>query len=347
MRIPGTSGPDTRHGTIDNDEIYGFGGDDHLYGGDGVDSIFGGDDNDHLYGEGNTDYLWGDDGSDYLYGGGGNYYDFLDGGNGDDHLYGGGGGDQLYGGDGNDWLHGGDGADSLDGGDGVDSIFGDTAAYGDSDAAVLVSLVTGRGFGGDAEGDTLVNIENLSGSTGFGDWLIGDDHNNVLSGLGGDDTLWGYGGSDRLEGGQGNDTLNGGGNGVFLDEWGLFVWNFDELSGGPGADKFVFSSIDDIGNSTIAAHPADRITDFNPAEGDQINLHPIDADDRPEAPGNQDFSTDLVPEGVAFTRPGQISWQHVGGETWITLNTDADSFAEATIHVHGSYTPDPLSWFVF
>ena len=122
------------------------------------------------------------------------------------------------------------------------------------------------------------------------------------------------------------------------------------------ADKFVFSSIDDIGNTTIVGRAADLITDFSPrvdnglvdlsADGDQINLHPIDADERPSAPGNQDFSRDLIPEGEAFTAPGQIGWLHQGGETWITLNTDADLAADATIRIFGSHMPD-ASWFIF
>jgi hypothetical protein len=82
------------------------------------------------------------------------------------------------------------------------------------------------------------------------------------------------------------------------------------------------------------------------ADGDQINLHPIDADERPSAPGKQDFSRDLIPEGEAFTAPGQISWLHQGGETWITLNTDADLAADATISISGSHMPD-ASWFIF
>jgi Ca2+-binding RTX toxin-like protein len=331
MRIPGTSGPDMRHGTIDNDEIYGYGGDDTLYGEQGADWLWGGGDNDHLYGGVGDDYLWGEDGTDWLFGEGDN-----------DHLYGGDGRDYLHGMDGTDWLRGGDDPDLLDGGGGFD-----TAAYGDSDAAVLVNLMTGRGFGGDAEGDTLYQIENLSGSW-YGDWLIGDDNGNVLSGLGGGDTLWGSGGSDHLNGDDGADTLNGGGN-TFTYPSGVEVVQGDVLTGGPGADKFVFSSIDDIGNlDPVHSFPGlvDLITDFSRAEGDQINLHAIDADDRPETPGNQDFSTDLVPEGVAFTTPGQISWLHDGGETWITLNTDLDSSAEATIRMTGSYTPD-ASWFVF
>ena len=59
---------------------------------------------------------------------------------------------------GNDTLIG--GADTLDGGDGTD-----TASYEGSSAAVTVSLVAGAtNTGGDAEGDTLSNIENLTGS---------------------------------------------------------------------------------------------------------------------------------------------------------------------------------------
>ncbi len=147
-------------------------------------------------------------------------------------------------------------------------------------------------------------------------------------------------------------TLDGGGN-IGVVEFGYYT---DVLRGGLGADKSVFSSIDDIGNSTIVGHAADLITDFSPrvdnglvdlsADGDQINLHPIDADERPSAPGNQDFSRDLIPEGEAFTAPGQISWLHQGGETWITLNTDADLAADATIRISGSHMPD-ASWFIF
>ena len=47
-------------------------------------------------------------------------------------------------------LTGGAGADTLDGGGGVD-----TASYATSAAGVTVSLTTGTGSGGDAEGDTL------------------------------------------------------------------------------------------------------------------------------------------------------------------------------------------------
>jgi hypothetical protein len=82
-------------------------------------------------------------------------------------MFGFGGADDLFGGGGNDFLTGGLGADHLDGGEGID-----TARYDDSTAGVLVSLATGRGFGGTAEGDVLVSIEDLVGSA-HGDILIG------------------------------------------------------------------------------------------------------------------------------------------------------------------------------
>ena len=79
--------------------------------------------------------------------------------------------------DGDDRLVGGGGADCLNGGTGTD-----TANYSDSAGGVTVSLVTGQGFGGTAEGDTLTSIENLTGSA-HDDFLIGNDGDNVLTGL--------------------------------------------------------------------------------------------------------------------------------------------------------------------
>src|SRR6185437_2826190 len=73
-------------------------------------------------------------------------------------------------------LTGGAGADTLDGGDG-----NDTASYASSPFGVTVSLATGTGSGGDAQGDTLSNIENLTGSK-FNDTLEGNAGNNVLAG---------------------------------------------------------------------------------------------------------------------------------------------------------------------
>jgi serralysin len=120
-------------------------------------------------------------------------------------------GDKIYGLGGNDVLKGGGGADKLIGGDGTD-----TAAYGDSQEGVQVSLDVGKGSGGTASGDTLSEIENLSGSS-YDDTLQGDENANALYGEGGNDVLKGGGGADKLFGGAGNDTLYSDAIGDFLD----------------------------------------------------------------------------------------------------------------------------------
>ena len=114
------------------------------------------------------------------------------------------GDDRISGGAGKDTLIGGAGADALDGGADVD-----VADYGSSFAGVAVDLRSGTGFGGHAEGDTLVNIEAVNGSR-HDDRLRGDDEVNRLNGGAGDDNISAGGGRDTLIGGAGADQLNGG-----------------------------------------------------------------------------------------------------------------------------------------
>src|SRR5262249_40390134 len=83
----------------------------------------------------------------------------------------------LIGLDGRDGLEGRGGNDVLDGGNGID-----VAVYQHSATAVEVSLWQGIGVGGDAQGDTLISIENVFGSP-FDDLLIGDDGPNELDGF--------------------------------------------------------------------------------------------------------------------------------------------------------------------
>src|SRR5262249_1879697 len=141
---------------------------------------------------------------------------FLDatGGTGNDTIIGGGGADMLDGGAGNDSLSGGAGLNLLHGGAGADTIVGgagiDTADYSGSAAAVTINLnlLTGQVSGGDASGDRLSGIENITGSAGK-DMITGNSANNYLDGAGGADTLIGGAGNDSLEGGSG-DSLDGG-----------------------------------------------------------------------------------------------------------------------------------------
>ena len=235
----GTDNADILKGTSghwpDGDAIWGYGGDDEIYGGDGWDYLTGGAGADYLDGGGafdqaiyadspvgvmvflspglgfggtaegdvlvNIENVSGSEYDDVLSGDGGR--NELYGRNGNDTLKGGGGYDRLAGDAGNDILMGGADGDYLHGGSGFD-----TASYEGSSTGVVVSLITDSAAYGDAQGDTLDSIENLTGSR-HADNLIGDNGANVLNGLGGDDTLKGYGGADTLNGGDGNDISTG------------------------------------------------------------------------------------------------------------------------------------------
>ena len=123
-----------------------------------------------------------------------------------DTLYGTSGADSIFGFNGNDTLKGGGGADRLDGGSGYDTIF-----YTNSNVGVSVNLATRRGFGGTAEGDTYVSIENVYASSFNEHGHRRQRQQPGSTGSTGADVLKGGGGYDYLEGGTGDDILKGGG----------------------------------------------------------------------------------------------------------------------------------------
>ena len=221
-----TFGDDVIWGYGGNDLIFGLAGDDYFLGGTGADALHGGTGSDTAgyytstagimaslsYGvgvggdaEGDTYFgienLEGSNYADALVGNDGN--NWLGGGFGDDLLDGRDGDDILYAGPGNDTLKGGGGADWLGGLEGID-----TASYYESPEGVIVLLGLG-GAGGDAEGDTFQDIENLTGSV-YADILWGDDGVNKLMGMDGADVLRGLDGNDTLDGGASADTMEGG-----------------------------------------------------------------------------------------------------------------------------------------
>jgi Ca2+-binding RTX toxin-like protein len=158
-----------------------------------------------------ADTISGDSNANQIHGGDGN--DTLSGGGGDDTILGEAGNDTLIGGAGADTLQGGDGADTLRGGAGADTIQGgdgafDTATYDTSASGVAIDLQNQTATGGDAEGDVLSTIENVTGSA-FDDTLYGDGARNVLTGGAGNDFLDGRGEGDTLHGGDGDDFLIG------------------------------------------------------------------------------------------------------------------------------------------
>ncbi len=135
----------------------------------------------------------------------------------------------LNGGTGDDVLRGWTGGDVLNGGAGID-----TATYAGSNAGVAIDLATGAAALGHAQGDALVSIENLIGSS-FGDSFRGSDGANRLEGRDGNDVIDAGAGKDVLIGGNGTDLLTGGtGDDTLKGDAGN-----DVLSGGDGRDLLV------------------------------------------------------------------------------------------------------------
>ena len=246
--VTGSDYEDVIRGDNGANHLAGGAGDDRLHGGAGADRLDGGEGTDLIeywssdagvivnlkegtaaggHAEGDVivdiERVWGS-----------RYRDILVGDDGDNLLDGHHGEDDLQGEGGDDWMIGSPGADKLDGGEGSDVV-----SYWHSYTGVNVNLEDGTGEGGYAEGDVIVNIERIEGSS-HGDILTGDDDHNYIYGLAG---------PDRIIGGAGNDRLHGN------------AYNLGEEDRKGSVDVFVF----DVG------HGNDSIYDFVDNE-DKIDL---------------------------------------------------------------------------
>ena len=290
-RIFGSNLADQLTGDDGDNLIEGNGGADTLEGGEGVDSLSYNSSPDGVTINLATETAAGGDAEGDLISG----FEKVIGSKFADNLTGDDSPNYLQGKDGNDRLNGKGGADILMGGEGIDTI-----TYIFSESGVTINLATETAAGGDAEGDSFSSIERIFGSN-FADYLIGDDGDNWIEGNAGADILEGGEGVDslsynsspegvtinlatetaaggeaegdsfsgfervigskfadrligddgqnHLKGKDGNDTLNGGG-------------GDDTLIGGNESDLFILSL--DSGR--------DKITDFNPSEGDLLGL---------------------------------------------------------------------------
>jgi len=192
-----------------------------------------------------------------------------------DELRGLAGDDTLRGLGGDDQVYGNQGNDVILGGGGADSLFGgQNGGEPSEDVNGLLRMQDGT--------------ETIDGGAGD-DLIYGNFGADVLLGGTGNDVLFGGQGSDTLDGGAGDDTLWGNRDG-------------DVLTGGDGADLF-----------HLDGAATDRITDFDPAEGDRLAV--IGGFDNPRAREHDD--------GAVFTHSTDAGANHT-----ILEGVDAASYSE-------------------
>jgi Ca2+-binding RTX toxin-like protein len=226
------------------EDVTGTSRDDKLHGGAGAETLHGGAGNDHVYGSTGADALDGGTGRDVAdYSGSASgvtvALDGTAGAGGDaqgdvltniEDLVGSAFDDTLTGDAGDNLIVGGAGADHVDGGAGNDTVDFTSAGVG-----VTVYLDGRAGVGGDAQGDTYLNIEQLIGSD-YADNLIGAVGSQTLRGGLGNDVIEGGAGADILDGGDGFDIASyaGAANGVTV------ALDGSQLGGGdPVGDVFI------------------------------------------------------------------------------------------------------------
>nr|WP_260416210.1 calcium-binding protein [Pseudomonas cichorii] len=231
---------DTIYGDETGEQIDGLGGNDQLYGQAGNDVLIGGAGDDMLDGGAGVDTLDGGAGNDSLYGGSGN----------DIYLFQRGGGqDQIYD---RDWTSGNIDviklAPGISPGDIKASRVGDNlelAIIGTSDKITVrdwfystdsqieqVQFVDGTVWDATALKAMVKGVASEGNDTLQGEESVAD----VLSGLGGDDSLYGLSGNDTLNGGAGKDKLYGGAGADILDGGA----GDDSLYGDAGNDTYLF-----------------------------------------------------------------------------------------------------------
>lgn len=251
--VHGGDGADSLRGGNGNDRVTGFGGPDKLYGGLGDDALDGGSGSDRLFAWDGDDTLRGGDNSDILYGSTGN--DIVSGGNGVDTLV----LDTAFGllditKTANGFIVA--SADGVDRLVGIERLATDTGVYAYDpfghawikiSNAVGLQLIDPAAVQTGTSGDDSLTVPAgavsavLKGLAGNDTLSVDFDQNALVLGGAGNDSI--SANTGRLYGESGNDTIKGGGmvNGGNGSDRLIANFTDDTLTGGAGADTFVFS----------------------------------------------------------------------------------------------------------
>jgi Ca2+-binding RTX toxin-like protein len=241
--LTGSNFADKLTGTSGANSLSGLAGNDTLDGGSGIDTMTGGDGSDYYYVRDSGDLVTETNavaatgGTDLVYS---TLASYTLGANVENGRILATGAANLTGNTLNNVLYAGAGNNSLTGGDGTDTVSYAYGLSGTTGVTVSLVLATAQVTGGSGS-DTLLSIENLTGS----------NYN---------DRLTGTTGANSLNGGSGNDTLTGGA-------------GKDQLTGGSGNDTFDFNALAEMGTSSATW---DLITDFVRGQ-DKIDLTTLDA----------------------------------------------------------------------
>lgn len=184
-----------------------------------------------------------------------------------------------------------------------DGLFSDTQSL----SVTIANVREGATIYGTSSGNTITTTSSPSGQP------RATEYEDMVLGLGGNDTIRTAGGDDIVDGGTGNDQITGGA-------------GADRLTGGSGADRFILTS-----TSESKVDRFDVITDFSVAQDDRISLSAIDANSN--AAYNQRFS--FIGANAFTGAAGQLRFEHKDGATWVSGDVNGDAAADFLIKLDG------------
>jgi len=152
--------------------------------------------------------------------------------------------------------------------------------------------------------------------TAKADKLVGTAAGETIKGLAGADVLLGKGGNDVIQGGAGADRITGG-------------LGFDDLYGGSGKDRFVFTSVKELG---VSKSSTDEIFDFSHKQHDIIDFETIDANTR--RGGDQDFT--FIGTNAFHKVAGELRLAGNASGYYVYGDVDGDGKADFVLEVHSA-----------